>query len=399
MWGHAVGESMTGRADIIIVGAGIQGATLAFELAKRGAQVLVLERDTVASGGTGKSCGLVRMHYDLESDAQLAWTSFPYFERWDEMVGAGDCGFVRRGFLQLVPPRLSDALRANVAMMRSIGIEVETVGAAEVAGLFPGCATDDVVVAAYELRSGYADPSGTTAGFLAAARRHGARLQQGCLVESVLVEADRVTGVATSTGELAAAVVVDAAGPWAAQLARSVGLDVPIEVWRHDTAYFGLPEGRGTDWPVVIDHAREVYFRPEGQHQMLVGLEVANEIGGSPDRPYGTMSGEVSDLMIERVCERVPWMVDGTLRATQVGQDGLTPDQRPILDQVGPEGFYLACGLSGTGFKTAPAQGLGMAELILDGVASSTDISMYSLDRFRRGELLEGAHTYGHIWS
>ncbi len=390
---------MTKRADIIIVGAGVQGATLAFELTKRGADVLVLEKGTVASGGTGKSCGLVRMHYDLESDARLAWTSFGYFEHWDDMGGAGDGGFVRRGFLQLVPPSLSDALRANVAMMQGVGIDVEVVSPADVAELFPGCQTDDFEVAAYEPRSGYADPSGTTVGFLAAARERGARLEQGCAVESVLTEGERVIGVASSKGRFEAPVVVNAAGPWAAQLASSVGLDIPIQIWRHDTAYFGLPESHGVDWPVVIDHAREVYFRPEGHNQMLVGLEIANEIGGSPDRPYGAMSAEVSELMIERVCERVPWMAEGTMRTAQIGQDGLTPDQRPILDQAGPEGFYLACGLSGTGFKTAPAQGLAMTELILDGASSTVDISGYSLGRFASGQLLEGEHSYGHIWS
>ncbi|MFV2063617.1 MAG: NAD(P)/FAD-dependent oxidoreductase [Chloroflexota bacterium] len=390
---------MSQSADVIIVGAGVQGASLAFHLAHRGAKVLVLERETMASGATGKSCGLVRMHYDLESDARLAWTSFPYYEHWDDVVGAGDAGFVRRGFLQLVPPPLSEALRHNVAMMQGVGIEVDVVSPAEVAELFPGCQTDDIEVAAYEPRSGYADPSGTTTGFLTAARQRGARLEQGCAVESVLLEGDHVIGVATSKGTYQAPVVVNAAGPWAKQLAGSVGLDIPIQIWRHDTAYFGLPEGRGVDWPVVIDHAREVYFRPEGQNQMLVGLEVANEIGGSPDRPFGAMSAEVSELMVERVCERVPWMVDGTLRSAQIGQDGLTPDQRPILDRAGPEGFYLACGLSGTGFKTAPAQGLGMAELILDGTSSTIDISAYVLDRFAQGRLLEGEHTYGHIWS
>jgi sarcosine oxidase subunit beta len=390
---------MTARADIIIVGAGIQGAALAFALSRRGADVLVLEKDSVASGGTGKSCGLVRMHYDLASDAELAWASFPYFEHWDEAVGAGDAGFVRRGFLQLVPPALSEALRANVEMMQGVGIEVDVVTPDDVAALFPGCQVDDFEVAAYEPRSGHADPSGTTAGFMAAARGHGATLAQGCTVEAVIVRGDRVAGVDTSQGVFEAPIVVDAAGPGAAQLASTVGLELPLEVWRHDTAYFGLPEGRGVDWPVVIDHAREVYFRPEGHNQMLVGLEIANQIGGSPDRPYGVMSQDVAQLMIERVCERVPWMATGTMRTAQIGQDGLTPDQRPILGEAGPDGFYLACGLSGTGFKTAPAQGLAMAELILDGASKTVDISGYGLDRFETGDLLEGEHSYGHIWS
>jgi len=113
---------MAETADVIIIGAGVQGASLAFHLARRGVSVLVLERDAVAAGATGRSSGFVRMHYDLESEARLAWASFPYFRDWAERVGAGDCGFVRTGFLQLVPHALAEALRINTAMLQRLGV-------------------------------------------------------------------------------------------------------------------------------------------------------------------------------------------------------------------------------------------------------------------------------------
>src|SRR5659263_370788 len=118
---------MIETADVIVVGAGVQGASLAFHLARRGARVLVLERETVAAGATGRSSGFVRMHYDLESDARLAWASFPYFRAWQDMVGAGDCGFVRTGFIQLMPETLAAHLRANVEMQQGIGITTRVV--------------------------------------------------------------------------------------------------------------------------------------------------------------------------------------------------------------------------------------------------------------------------------
>ncbi len=390
---------MADTADVVIVGAGVQGASLAFHLARRGATVVVLERETIGAGATGRSSGFVRMHYDLESDARLAWASFPYFRDWSSMVGAGDCGFVRTGFLQVMPESLADNLRANVAMHQRIGIPTRVVARSEVATLIVGAATDDIGAAAYEPESGYADPSGTAAGFLAAARDRGARLVQGCEVQAVEVEGERVTAVSTNRGRFETGVVVDVAGAWAAGLAATVGVGVPIEAWRHDTAFFGLPPGRAADFPIVIDEANKVYFRPEGRDMMLVGLEAGNEIGGSPDRPLTAVRDAAIEDMVQRVSARVPWIVEGTLRTDHGGQDGITTaDQRPILGRAGPDGFYLACGFSGTGFKTAPAVGACLAELILDGRATTVDISGYSLDRFANGRLLVGEHPYGKLW-
>ncbi|MGZ3588080.1 MAG: NAD(P)/FAD-dependent oxidoreductase [Candidatus Limnocylindrales bacterium] len=389
---------MTETADVVVIGAGVQGASLAFHLAGRGARVLVVERDTIAAGATGRSSGFVRMHYDLESEARLAWASFPYFRAWSERVGSGECGFVRTGFLQLVPEGLAEHLRANVAMQQRVGITTQVATRDEVAGLVPGAVTEDIGAAAFEPESGYADPSGTAAGFLAAARSRGAQVRQRCRVESVTLDGDRVTGIATEAGPIAAPVVVDAAGAWAAEIARGVGLEVPVEAWRHDTAYFGLPEGRAADFPVVIDEANQMYFRPEGRELMLVGLEAGNVVGGSPDRPMAPLRQATVEDMVTRVCARVPWMAAGTLRTAHGGQDGITPDQRPILGQAGPDGFYLACGFSGTGFKTAPAVGACLAELILDGQATTVDISGYGLRRFSEGRHLVGEHPYGHLW-
>ena len=168
-------------------------------------------------------------------------------------------------------------------------------------------------------------------------------------------------------------------------MAASVGLDIPVQAWRHDTAYFGLPDGRATDFPIVIDDVNQVYFRPEGSEMMLVGLEAGNELGGSPDRPMAPMRQAIVEEMIARVCARVPWMGAGTLRTSHGGQDGMTPDQRPILGRAGPDGFILACGFSGTGFKTAPAVGACLAELILDGQATTVDIGAYGVERFAEG--------------
>src|SRR3989338_2584450 len=143
--------------DAIIIGGGIAGTSLAFHLAGRGLKPVVLERQHLAAGATGRSSGLVRMHYDLEPESRLAWASFHYFRNWKEIVG-GEWGFTRTGFLQIVAPAYTEKLKANVAMHQRVGIPSLVVTPADVKRLAPEFVTDDFEAAAYEPESGYADP-------------------------------------------------------------------------------------------------------------------------------------------------------------------------------------------------------------------------------------------------
>ncbi len=388
---------MSDTADVIVIGAGVQGASLAFHLAGRGVRVIVVERSTIAAGATGRSSGLVRMHYDLLAETKLAWASFPWFTEWADRVG-GECGFTRTGFLWIEPGEHADRLRKNVDSHQALGIRTSVVDSDEIRRLAPALAVEDGEVAAYEPESGYADPSGTAAGFLHAARDRGVTLVQGAEVTAIPVDGARVTGVETSRGAFAAPVVVDVAGGWAARVAALAGLEIPVTVWRHDTGYLGVPDSVPRPIPVVIDNAREMYLRPEGSELVLIGLEDENELDGSPDRETSNARPGFPDVVTERVVGRIPGLIDGTFRSAHSGQDGLTPDQRPILGPAGPDGFYLDCGHSGTGFKTAPAIGLAMSELILDGGATSVDISPFAFDRFAAGRLLRGEHGGSPIW-
>ena len=233
-----------------------------------------------------------------------------------------------------------------------------------------------------------------------AARERGARLVQGAEVTGISVTPDggRVTGVVTTKGEFSAPIVVNVAGGWAARVGTMVGVDIPLTVWRHDTGYLGVPASVARPIPVVIDNARDMYLRPEGSELVLIGLEDGSILGGSPDRDTANAEPGFRDVVTDRVVQRLPGLADGTFRAAHSGQDGLTPDQRSILGAAGPEGFYLDCGHSGTGFKTSPAIGLGMAELILDGVATSVDIAPFEPGRFAAGRPLVGEHGGTPIW-
>ena len=388
---------MSNTADVIIIGGGIHGASLAFHLAQRGVAVTVLEKRFVAAGATGRSSGLVRMHYDTEANSRLAWVSFKYFRNWGEMVG-GQCGFTRTGFIQIVAREHEGALRANVAMQQGLGIPSLVVTADDVRRLAPSFATDDFDVAAYEPESGYAAPSDTAMALMNAARAGGARLVQDCEVTGLEMAGGRVQGVQTTQGAFAAPVVVNAAGAWAGKLNQLAGLDLPYDTWRHDTMFVKRPAEIGPTHPTVIDFPRELYFRPEGSGLTLVGLEDGNPLGESPDSDTEHARAGFVERAIDRICERVPAMEKGALHSAHGGYDGITPDQNPMLGPAGPDGFYLDCGFSGTGFKTAPAVGLCMAELIVDGAAKTVDITSFTPLRFKEGRMIHGEHSYENIW-
>lgn len=385
---------MSNTADVIIIGGGVQGASLAFHLAQRNVQVVVLEKQFVGAGATGRSSGLVRMHYDTEVDARLAWESFQYFRNWKEMVG-GECGFTRTGFIQIASIEQEPNLRVNVEMLQRIGIPTFIITAADVKRLVPSFATDDFKVAAYEPESGYAMPSDTANALMTAARERGCRLVQECAVTNICVTGGKVTGVETTQGEWNAPVVVNVAGAWANQINKMVGLDLPLDTWRHDTMFVMRPSEIGLAHPAVIDFSHEMYFRSEGR-LTLVGLEDGNPLGESPDGDADHAIKGFVERAIERICLRVPALANGGLHSAHGGYDGITPDQHPILGAAGPDGFYLDCGYSGTGFKTSPATGRCMAELILDGASKTVDISSLSPDRFAKGKLVKG--NYDNIW-
>jgi sarcosine oxidase subunit beta len=386
---------MTNTADVLIIGAGVHGASLAFHLTQRGVKPIVLEKDFIGAGATGRSSGLVRMHYDVRQDCELAWASFGYFRNWAECVG-GESGFTRTGFLQVVARENEEALRMNTAMQQDIGIPTFLISAEDVKRLAPYFVTDDFDVAAYEPESGYADPSAATASLINAAKEKGARIIQDCAVTGILVEGGRIKGVETAQGDFYASVVVNAAGAWADKLNAMVGLDLPFTTWRHDTMFVGRPKEMGPSHPAVIDFPNEMYFRSETGGLTLVGLEDNNPLGESPEGDTDHAQKGFVERAIERICQRVPVMEQGYLHTAHGGYDGLTPDQHPMLGQAGPEGFYLQCGMSGMGFKIAPAVGLCMSELILDGEAKTVDLSIYRPERFAEGEEITG--NYVNMW-
>jgi sarcosine oxidase subunit beta len=388
---------MSQNFDAIIIGAGVMGASIAFHLAERGLKTAILERNVTASGATGHSSGLVRMHYDLAAESELTFASYKhYFNNWKERVG-GECGFQKTGFMQIAKREHEDKLRGNVANQQRIGINTSVISADDVKKLIPDFITDQFDFAAYEPDSGYADATLTTNSFIEAAKRHGAMLIQNCEVTAIHTSGGRVTGVSTTKGEFAAPTIVSAAGPWAKHVAKLADVDVPLETWTHDVAFLHRPPSLGKI-PAVIDDTINCYFRPEGSALILAAGEDESLRGEAPDAEDQTPTPTFLEKLIDAMVQRIPKIEESGLHSIHVGRDGITPDQRAIYSAAGPDGFYLACGLSGTGFKTAPAAGASMAELILDGKPKTVDITPFRFGRFAEGQLLQGEYGYGHIW-
>ena len=383
--------------DAIVIGAGVMGASLAFHLAERGLKTAILERRVTASGATGHSSGLVRMHYDLASESELTFKSYQlYFSNWRERVG-GDCGFQKTGFLQIAKREHQDKLRGNVTNQQKIGINTSVITADEVQALFPDLVTGHFDYAAYEPDSGYADATLTTNSFIEAAKRNGATLIQNCEVTAIHTLRGKVTGVSTDKGDFDAPIVINAAGAWAKHVASLAGIDVPLETWTHDVAFLHRPQSLGRI-PACIDDVVNCYFRPEGSALILAAGEDESLRGEPPDAEDQTPTPTFLEKLIGQIIQRIPKIEESGLHSIHVGRDGITPDQRAIYSKTDLNGFYLACGLSGTGFKTSPAAGASLVELILDGKPKTVDITPFRFERFAEGKPLEGEFGYGHIW-
>ena len=248
--------------DVIVIGAGIMGCSAAFQLAGRGLRVGVFDKRGLGAGSTGKSSAIIRQHYSNEITARMALYSLGVFQNFGEVVG-GDAGFHRAGFLVLTAEKDLEGLRANVALQQRVGINTDILTEAEVRRRWPFLKTNDLVAAAYEPDSGYADPNLTNGGYAKAAQARGAVFHLDTEVTGLRLRSGRTQGVTTSHGTFGAPLVINCAGPWGARVARFAGIEVPLSSCRVQVAFFRRPDGYAADHPVVADFTTASYWRPE----------------------------------------------------------------------------------------------------------------------------------------
>ena len=383
-------------ADVVIVGGGVTGVSIAYHLAKRGVRdVAVVDKGAIASGGTGKSSACVRQHYSTAETCRMIRYSLDFFEHFAERVDGASCGFRHTGYLLGVDEKMRAPMEASVALQRSVGIDTRLVSPADLRELEPRLHIDDLVAGCYEPASGYCNPVETAQGFARAARAAGARIIEDTPVVGLLVDGDRVRGVRTATGDIAAPVVVNAAGRWSARVAALAGVDLPIHVCRHRISIVTWPEEQRRPHPMVYDFVTNIYTRPEmGEHILVGGLDAEESRDAvDPDAYKEGVSLDESTDALARVSHRFPVLADGQIARGYAGCFDVTPDWHPVLDRVGPDGFHVAAGFSGHGFKLSPAVGHMMATLILEGPGGHPDLATFRLSRFAEGKPIRG--TYG----
>lgn len=383
---------MERTADAVVIGAGVMGTSTAFQLVQRGVKrVVVLEKNTVAAGSSGKSSALVRMHYTFLPEARLALESLRWFEDWRARVG-GSCGFTRTGFVRLVAADKTPLLRQNVERLRAVGINTHLVSGADLHELDPGVATRDVDVAAYEPDSGYADGYATAQAFMEAARRGGAVLRQGVSVTGFQRRGGTVRGVDTSAGSISTPLVIATAGPWSGPLLRRLGVDLPLVPSRHQIMILARP----ADVPPSLTYiaSGSLYFRPDAAGLTLVGYG-PGEDGVDPDSYRDTVDPAIQTDGSATLAHRYPALEHAGMRRGYAGCYTMTPDGKMIVDSApGIEGLYIGAGFSGTGFKLSPAVGIALAELATQGRATSVDVAAFRASRFAAGRLLRSSLEY-----
>ncbi len=385
---------MRETADVVVIGAGVNGASLAYHLAMSGVRkVLVLEKQVAASGATGLSSGLVRMHYVNEIEARLALSSYTYFRNWDEMIG-GECGFRETGFIRTVALKNTEKLRANVAMLQRIGVETYLITPGELHDLAPNVWAEDILLAAYEPHSGYADPAATTLSLLDAARRHGVQLRQQAEVQGFVTQGARIVGVKTSAGEIEAGTVACATGGWTMALLAKLGSRFPVWNVRHQVAILQRPREAQADHMTYIDGVLDVYYRPDSPGLTLVGGG-AMQPGVDPDRFNQNADDSFVEEIAEKVSRRMPTLENATYVRGWSGIFAVSADLHPLLGPVpGYENLFAIFGCNGTGFKTAPAVGKALAEEIVGG--REPEIPITSLRPARYFEQAAIHDTYGY---
>jgi glycine/D-amino acid oxidase-like deaminating enzyme len=383
-------------ADVVIIGGGVTGASTAFHLTRRGVRdVIVVDKGAIASGGTGKSSACVRQHYSTAETCRMIRYSLDFFQHFAERAEGASCGFRPTGYLLGVDERMRAPMEASVALQRSVGIDTRLVSPAEMREIEPRLRADDLVAGCYEPASGYCNPVETAQGFARAARAAGARILEGTAVVGLLVDGDRVRGVRTNAGDILAPVVLNAAGLWSARVGAMAGVELPIHVCRHKINIVTWPEADRRPHPMVYDFVTNIYTRPELGEQILVGSLDAEESHDTadPDAYKEGVSLDESTEALARLSHRFPALAEGRIARGYAGCFDVTPDWHPILDRVGPEGFHVAAGFSGHGFKLSPAVGQMVAALIVEGPNGHPDLPTFRLSRFGEGKPIRG--TYG----
>jgi sarcosine oxidase subunit beta len=367
-------------AEVVVIGAGAIGCSIAYHLALRGCRdVVVLERDAIGAGSTSRAAGGIRCQFGTEVEIRFSLASLVFFDRFEEEMGS-PCDFERTGYLFLLTmPAQIEQARRDVALQRSLGVDTRLIGPDDVRQIVPDIRVDDVLGATWGPNDGHAGPHEVVQGYARRARAMGARILEETTVTGLRIEGSKVAAVETTGGSISPGVVVNAAGPQAALVGRLAGVDLPVHPRRRHIFVTDRFEEVRHPMPLVIDRGSGFYVRTEGRG-LLMSPGDAEDVGSferTPPVDWGML-----EQTVEKAVRRVPALERAAVRSAWAGLRPLTPDDHAILDWApGVDNLFCAVGFCGHGFQHSPAAGLTVAELLLDG-RSTIDVTALRLGRF-----------------
>ena len=376
-------------ADVVIIGAGIVGSSIAYHLTAAGCRnVLVLERESAqGKGSTGKSMGGVRAQFSTPVNIQMSLYSIPFYSRFDEQLGY-PCDYRPQGYLFCATSDAHlDYLRANYEKQVVMGLKgVRLVTGDQIRGLYPQLRVDDIIGGSFCPTDGFVDPYSAMNGFMTWAVDHGAKLWKNASVTGVSRDASGIAGVETTRGPVATRKMVNCAGAWAREVGKLGGVELPVEPLRRMLVPSEPFDGFPHTAPMIIDMSNGFHFRPEARGFLLAWNDPEETPGYKIDFDPGFV-----EKILTRAADRVPCFASLPVNPKRAwaGLYEMTPDHHPILGEA-PRlaGFFLANGFSGHGVMHAPATGKILSDLILTGKTDLIDASLLNLARFSEGRMI-----------
>ncbi len=375
---------MKNTADVVIIGGGIIGVSIAYHLAlKKAGRIILLEKGQLGEGSTSRCAGGIRVQFSTAINILFSLESMKTFKRFEEEFGVNP-EFKRTGYLFLATTELEmEVFKVNVELQRGFSIPVELLSSDEIRARWTYLRTDDILGGTFCPWDGYAGPSEVLSGFVRGAKKEGVKIFEGEEAVGISVKKDKVKGVKTRREEISTPVVVNAGGPFASSIGEMAGVRIPVKPLRRQifiTAPFHLSDQA---IPLTIDLHRGWYFRRE-----VDGLLLSGPLDNEPSFNLG-IDYEAMAEASENAMYRVPALENARIARGWAGLYEISPDNHAILGRVPDvEGFILANGFSGHGFQHSPAVGKVIAELISEGRATTIDIAPFSVERFEKGELI-----------
>ena len=370
--------------EVLVIGAGAVGCALAYNLAAKGRRnVLVVDRDAIGEGSTGRCAGGVRQQFSTEVNIRIGMLSVRILERFQELTGQ-TADFKQIGYLLVAPdPEAMSDLRTNLALQHEVGVaDVREVGVDEIARLVPGLRVDDLAGGTFCPTDGIAGPSELTQGYAHAARKQGVKFFEGLEVTG-LERRGRAWRVQTPRGEIRANAVVLCAGAWSARLGEMAGISVPVTPYRRHIFVTKPFKGITRQTPMTVDYRTSFYFHPEGDG-VLLGMSDPAE----PPSFRTDVDWDFLDHLVEHATERFPGLETAEIMTGWAGLYEVTPDHQAIIGESDQAGLWLACGFSGHGFMQAPAVGDLCSDMML-GRDPAFSLAALRPSRFAEGDYLQ----------